>query len=141
MGDVEAVALSRSRALAAASGWCSQPLPILVAQSIRLVVSELVTNALRHAGEAGPITVTIWLTPHKNLAVLVKDGSPEPPILSQPYDDGTAGRGLAVVAAETISWSWRAENRGGKTVSATIALPGSATARRATPASQQALTS
>ncbi|MFF7637350.1 ATP-binding protein [Kitasatospora sp. NPDC008050] len=130
-GDTAAVAESRRRAVADARAWCPESLPDDIVDSIRRVVSELVTNALRHASSAGPITVSVWPTPGGNFAVAVTDGSPVVPTPCDPYDGGTAGRGLAIVAAESLSWTWKHADAG-KVVSATIALPGSAaTARRA----------
>lgn len=123
-GDMLAVGDARRRAVTAARTWCPAPLPDDIADAIRRVVSELVTNALRHAGDHGSITFSLWLTPRGNLAVTVTDGSPDPPTPRDPYDDGTAGRGLAVVAADTISWGWRLHDPG-KVVTATMRLPGS----------------
>ncbi|WP_280725137.1 ATP-binding protein [Kitasatospora sp. MAA4] len=129
-GDTEAVAESRRRAVAAARAWCPEALPDDTADAIRRVISELVTNAIRHAGGAGPILASVWRTPGGNLAVAVEDGSRVAPTPCDPYDDGTAGRGLAIVDAESITWTWRHAGAG-KIVSATIGLPGSAaTARR-----------
>jgi anti-sigma regulatory factor (Ser/Thr protein kinase) len=121
------VAQARRRAVTAAGCWCPEPLPDSYADTIRRVVSELVTNAIRHAGQAGPINISLCATAKGNLLVAVEDGSAEPPIPRDPYDGG--GYGLAVVAAEAITWGWRPHGRG-KTVMATIALPHSKTRPR-----------
>lgn len=130
-GDLLAVGEARQRAVAAARTWCPEPVPEETEDAIRCVVSELVTNALQHAGDAGPITVSLWPTPRGNLAITVTDGNPMPPTPRKPYDNGTAGRGLAVVAASAISWSWSPKGSG-KAVTATIRIPTSATATRQT---------
>ncbi|MFE0460317.1 ATP-binding protein [Kitasatospora sp. NPDC058965] len=127
--DPAAVSTARRRALAAVESWGTN-VPTHVADTIRGVVSELVTNAVIHAGKAGPITLVVWRTPRGNLAVVVRDGSPEPPVLGDAYDNGQHGHGLALVAVETIAWGSRPE-AGGKAVFATIALPGATTHRTA----------
>jgi anti-sigma regulatory factor (Ser/Thr protein kinase) len=123
------VAEARRRAVADARRWCPEPLPDDYADTIRRVVSELVTNAIRHAGEGGPISISLCATTKGNLIVEVTDGSPEPPTPRDPYGDG--GYGLAVVAAEAIAWYWRPSGKG-KAVGATIALPHSRTRSRRT---------
>ncbi|MDH6134272.1 anti-sigma regulatory factor (Ser/Thr protein kinase) [Kitasatospora sp. MAA4] len=120
---------ARRRAVAAVADWCPGDLPAEYADTIRRVVSELVTNAIRHAGQAGPITIAVWVTPNNNLAIVVHDSSPNPPQQREPYDDGRSGHGLTVVAAETITWNWRPEGKG-KSVCATVALPHSLTRPR-----------
>ncbi|MDH6127961.1 ATP-binding protein [Kitasatospora sp. GP82] len=121
--DPASVAPARRRAVAAVRSWCPEELPDHTVAAIERVVSELVTNAIRHAGDAGPITAHLWPTPRGNIAVVVRDGSPTPPTRRDPYNDGTSGYGLAVVASETIAWGWRPHGEG-KAVYATIALPG-----------------
>jgi anti-sigma regulatory factor (Ser/Thr protein kinase) len=128
--DPAAVSAARRRALAEVESWGSD-VPPQVADTIRGVVTELVTNAVIHAGQAGPITVDVWRTPRGNLAVVVCDGSPKPPVLGDVYDSGQHGHGLALVAAETIAWGSRPV-AGGKAVFATIALPGAKDATRRT---------
>ncbi len=114
-------AIGRSRRLAVCLVRRWMPgLPDEYLDQIRQVVGELVANAVQHAG--GRITVDLWLTARGNLAVAVADPSPAPPVPREPYDDGTRGRGLHVVADQTITWSWRPE-QGGKVVRATVALP------------------
>ncbi|MFB7474556.1 ATP-binding protein [Kitasatospora sp. NPDC056184] len=127
--EAASVAEARRRAVAAARVWCPEPLPDDYADTIRRVISELVTNAVRHAGTAGPITVSLCPTRKGNLIVAVTDSSPTPPTPRGPYNDGTSGYGLAVVAAEAITWRWKPEGKG-KVVSATIALPHSKTRPR-----------
>jgi anti-anti-sigma factor len=76
-----------------------------------VVVSELVTNAVRHAGTM--ITLVLSLRGH-NLLVSVEDGSPDPPRLAPAADpdDPAAGRGLAIVDEMTTRWGWRPTGSG-----------------------------
>ena len=73
-----------------------------------LGVSELVTNALLHAGD--PIVVRVRGTA-SHPRVEVSDGSHQPPVLSVPapaheFDDlmATFGRGLSIVARCSVAW-------------------------------------
>ncbi|MEU4829346.1 ATP-binding protein [Streptosporangium sp. NPDC023615] len=86
-----------------------------------LVVSELVTNAVRYAlcpasqTEAMPITlVLLRLSPHVLLAVT--DPSDEVPRPKEPDFVSENGRGLYIVETYSQGWGWDHLNRGGKAV-------------------------
>lgn len=87
------------------------------AETVVLVVSELVTNALRHGGGA----CTLQLTAHPDsIEVAVHDHSPQPPRMRTPdLNDGTGGFGWPMVSrlARTTTVTCRAD---GKTVSALL---------------------
>ncbi|GAB2701608.1 ATP-binding protein [Kitasatospora kifunensis] len=121
LADLAEVGPTRRLAVGLVREWVPD-VPDEATESVRRVVGELVTNAIQHGG--GNITVHMWITPGHNVAIVVCDGSPALPTPREPYDDGTRGRGLAVVQAETLSLTWSPE-KGGKTVRATIALPSS----------------
>lgn len=85
-----------------------------------LVVSELVTNAIRHLGRHGaygerPITLTlVRRTPHVLLAVSdPSDGVPTP---KEPDFVSEHGRGLYIVETYSDRWGWNPLARGGKAV-------------------------
>jgi anti-sigma regulatory factor (Ser/Thr protein kinase) len=80
-------------------------LPHLV-EDVRLVVSELATNAVTHAGT--PFTVVLLADAHRVL-LTVQDGSPSPPfqVATQALDMG--GRGLFIV--NMVSRQWGVEIR------------------------------
>ncbi|QES24986.1 ATP-binding protein [Streptomyces venezuelae] len=64
--------------------------------SVLLVVSELVTNAIRHAG--GSFTLRVMLSAHC-VEVAVSDSDPTPPRARVPdLLDGTGGFGSGIVA-------------------------------------------
>ncbi len=72
-----------------------------ISDELALVVSELVTNAVRHASP--PVELEIEVSPDEVL-VAVDDGSPGRPTSRAPADDAEGGRGLAMVdilSAET----------------------------------------
>ncbi len=88
-----------------------------------LLVSELVTNALRHA--TGPIGVRLVrhpASPDGILRVEVSDPLPDPPRerVARPEDED--GRGLGLVASSARRWGTRPGDVG-KTVWFELALP------------------
>lgn len=91
-----------------------------------LLVSELVTNSLRHA--SGPIGVRLVRPagPLGTLLVEVSDPLPDPPLARVAAPDDEGGRGLQLVARSSRSWGTRPGRTGstGKTVWFELALPG-----------------
>ncbi|WP_230884066.1 ATP-binding protein [Planomonospora sp. ID82291] len=85
-----------------------------------LVVSELVTNAVRYAlcpsGRSdAPITLMLLrLSPHVLLAVA--DPSDTPPTPKEPDFVSENGRGLYIVETYSRYWGWDHLDRGGKAV-------------------------
>jgi anti-sigma regulatory factor (Ser/Thr protein kinase) len=91
---------------------------------IELVVSELVTNAVR----AGAQTVQISLNlHHRELEVQVADDGPGWPRLVQPTEREPHGRGLLLVDALADQWHAERLAGGGKRVIVTVGLPVGAT--------------
>ncbi|WP_235033017.1 ATP-binding protein [Streptomyces sp. WAC05374] len=108
----------------------SWSLPSLV-PDMTLVVSELVTNAVRHAlvPPAPPLEHPVWLGLFRYPGVVVcavSDPSSTPPCPRDAGDAEQSGRGLALVGALSQSWSWEQAPLQGKTVWATLALPADA---------------
>ncbi|MET7514357.1 ATP-binding protein [Streptomyces sp. NPDC005480] len=88
-----------------------------------LLVSELVTNALRHA--SGPIGVRLLRSaePAHTLRVEVSDPLPDPPLERVAGPDEESGRGLQLVAGSARRWGTRPGDAG-KTVWFELSLPG-----------------
>ncbi|GAQ61258.1 MULTISPECIES: ATP-binding protein [Streptomyces] len=88
-----------------------------------LLVSELVTNALRHA--TGPIGVRLVRPsgPSGALLVEVSDPLPDPPRERAADVDDESGRGLRLVACSSRAWGTR-PGEAGKTVWFELAVPG-----------------
>ena len=85
-----------------------------------LVLSELVTNALRAGGTS--VTVQLQLWPGR-LRVAVTDSAPGRPHLRHPGLRETSGRGLQVVATLADDWGvTELDPAGGKQVWAELAL-------------------
>lgn len=122
----ESARTARDFTIATLRGWY---LDTLIPDTV-LVVSELVTNAIRHgtacpAGNADDARVELsWCCLAGRLICMVTDRSVRPPVL-EPADPGAeSGRGLQVVHALTIAWGWTALSTQGKTVWAAFPLPG-----------------
>ncbi|MEV7443953.1 ATP-binding protein [Streptomyces sp. NPDC091204] len=93
-----------------------RPLPAETADTVVLVVSELVTNALRHAGG----TFALDLTAHPDsIEVAVHDTSPQTPRMRTPdLNGGTGGFGWPMVNRLARATSVTRRPSGGKTVRA-----------------------
>jgi anti-sigma regulatory factor (Ser/Thr protein kinase) len=95
------------------------PIAAEAADTVILVVSELVTNALRHGGG----TCTLELTAHPDgIEVAVHDHSPQTPRMRTPdLNGGTGGFGWPMVNRLAQATSVTSQAAGGKTVSALLA--------------------
>ncbi|MFF8591091.1 ATP-binding protein [Streptomyces sp. NPDC015220] len=94
-----------------------------VGDTAALLVSELVTNSLRHA--TGPIGLRLVRPaglPHV-LLVEVSDPLPDPPRERPARPGDESGRGLQLVASSSRRWGTRPDG-GGKTVWFELAVPG-----------------
>lgn len=98
-----------------------------VADTIRLVVSELISNAVIHG--AGPVTVVLHHRPGR-LVIVVSDRDQQAPVASCAAEGDESGRGLALVAHFAVRSGWEPLAHG-KRVWAEIELPKPAPAIRA----------
>ncbi|MFB7939749.1 SpoIIE family protein phosphatase [Streptomyces sp. NPDC056049] len=90
------------------------------ADTVLLVVSELVTNAVAHT--QGEVRLGLTLTGDR-LRVAVNDASPRTPVKTENVDwEATGGRGLLLVAAMSAAWG-SVPFSGGKQVWCDITLP------------------
>lgn len=68
-----------------------------------LVVSELVTNAYRHAAGSGGFELEV-VGRTDGVWIALADGSAIRPVVEELSPDGTTGRGMALVAALAADW-------------------------------------
>jgi hypothetical protein len=94
-------------------------------EDAQVIVSELLANAIRHAGpgqpgrhpRAGATVPGLWLLRQADgLMCVVTDPSDLPPALKQPGDTSECGRGLYVVHALSDLWGWTLVREHGKAV-------------------------
>lgn len=79
-----------------------------LSESIELVVSELVTNAVRASqGQAWPPVIRLWLLSDRSrVLVLVWDDSRLCPVRIHADEETEGGRGLLLVEAMSEQWNW-----------------------------------
>ncbi|KUN32924.1 hypothetical protein AQJ30_35985 [Streptomyces longwoodensis] len=116
--DPGAVRTARAAVRGQLRGWGLEPVSDVAA----LLVSELVTNSLRHA--TGPIGVRLVRPAGIGgvLLVEVSDPLPELPREREARPDDESGRGLQLVASSSRRWGSR-PGIDGKTVWFELALP------------------
>jgi anti-sigma regulatory factor (Ser/Thr protein kinase) len=106
-------------------GW---QVPEAVAGDALLIVSELVTNAYRHAGDASGEAVEtcnllMWLTTGW-LTVAVQDWNAKLPVPRSAHSDAEQGRGLLLVEQLSVKWGYSIPSpHPGKIVWARLAIP------------------
>lgn len=96
----------------------AQAIPAGTVDAVLLAVSELVTNAVRHA--PGPYTLEISIGDHA-VCIAVTDTSPVMPVPRAPQFDGTGGLGMHMLEALAGHVNV-APHQGGKTVSVDVAV-------------------
>jgi anti-sigma regulatory factor (Ser/Thr protein kinase) len=96
-----------------ARAQCAGHTPPTLVEDVELVVSELVTNAMRHG--RGQITMHLEVAPDR-VVVGVRDQGAGQPSPREPDATDANGRGLALVAILATKWGVRPEPGGGKVV-------------------------
>lgn len=121
----EDVGVCRDRVVALVRRW-QEHLDEDCLEAIRLVVSEVVTNAVVHAAPAAPadsrrtqLTVTVAARSSVVL-VVVQDASEEAPAPRRVGPDAEGGRGMSLVEALSLDHGWIALAKG-KVVWVTLA--------------------
>jgi anti-sigma regulatory factor (Ser/Thr protein kinase) len=88
-------------------------------EDVELLVSELVTNALRVTQameQASPIRLWV-LSDKRQILIMVWDGNQRPPVRIEATDEAEGGRGLLLVETLSEQWGWYpAKDIGGKWV-------------------------
>lgn len=87
--------------------------------TVALLVSELVTNSVVHAGTRMEITLDDL---GQSVRLCVKDADSRPPVPRRPVSDSlSTGRGLTLIAALSLSWGVE-RLPGGKRVCCDVAV-------------------
>lgn len=73
------------------------------AEVAELLVSEIVTNAVRYVGAREALRLDV-AAHSERIRVAVSDGSPLRPVLKAVHDDDETGRGMQLVAALALEW-------------------------------------
>jgi anti-sigma regulatory factor (Ser/Thr protein kinase) len=83
-----------------------------LSEDVELLVSELVTNAVRVSQSMKNIaSVRLWLRSDKQrVLILVWDGNPRPPVRIDAAEDAESGRGLMLVETIGEQWNWYRPN-------------------------------
>ena len=98
--------------------WGLEPL----CDDAQLVVSELVSNAFRHAPDTDSFELEL-VRRHDGVRIALADGSSVRPLIAELTDDQPSGRGMAIV--EALATAWGAEDHhGGKRVWVDLDLDG-----------------
>jgi anti-sigma regulatory factor (Ser/Thr protein kinase) len=95
--------------------------PATVVDRAALMVSELATNAFRHASTSFTVSVQQL---GAAVRVEVTDSGGGEPVLRHPSPTEAGGRGLQIVMALALQWGVEAHDGAGKTVWFTLALGG-----------------
>ncbi|MGN9906408.1 ATP-binding protein [Phytohabitans sp. LJ34] len=102
---VEAARLARQLVATACARWRRDELT----ESAHIAVTELVNNAVVHAGT--PITVEVTLHGDE-LHIAVHDRSTQPPQPRVAAPTSYGGRGLALLDSLSARWGWRPKQDG-----------------------------
>ncbi|MFE3070874.1 ATP-binding protein [Streptomyces sp. NPDC059247] len=89
-----------------------------------LVLTELLTNAVRHAGVRGREIETRFLRAGGVLRVEVHDASEKKPLTALQADSAEGGRGLPLIEALSAAWGTSERNGPGKSVWAELPVDG-----------------
>jgi len=118
-----AIGIARALADLALRQW---GIPRSMGSDVRLIVTELVTNVIRHSDtppqSIGLLEVVLDLLPDSAVRVMVWDANTQPPILRNASADAESGRGLLLVEALSACWGSYPAAGGGKVVWAQIPL-------------------
>lgn len=112
--DLAAMAAARAQVTEVAAAW-----GFPAVDELEVVMSELLTNAILHAGSAAHVQCS--MDSAGAVAIAVTDAAPGPLAPQQVGEHATHGRGLAIVDAFSEQWGTIDRSDHGKTVWARLA--------------------
>lgn len=90
-----------------------------LSESVELLISELITNAIKASQSAErilPVCLSL-LSDGQRVLIQVWDANPQPPVRVDANDDAESGRGLLLVETLSEQWDWYVpQDMGGKVV-------------------------
>jgi CheY-like chemotaxis protein len=107
--DVQSAGEARRMVRRALDGWCDDDR----LHDVALCVSELVTNAVVHAGSEPRVLVHVRPTV---IHVEISDDSDAPPVEREAGPEDLSGRGVSILGTLADRWGARRRSGGGKTV-------------------------
>jgi anti-sigma regulatory factor (Ser/Thr protein kinase) len=95
-----------------------------IADTVKLIVSEMTTNAVRASAVAQPAETAqpprmrLWLTRDRHdILIQVWDGDQRRPACQDPEPDAESGRGLLLIEALSAQWGcWSRDGQDGKII-------------------------
>lgn len=112
--DPEEVGRARRWARSRLAGFGLEPDGSLV-ETLVLLVSELVTNAVVHTGRPAVLRMFLsgrLVTGRRTVRIEVADTSSSPPLRRRAEGEATGGRGLELVGGLADRWGWLQEGTG-----------------------------
>ena len=91
----------------------SRAVPEPVVETVQLLTSEVVTNAIVHAGSGPRLTVSLA---YSKVRVAVADQCGGRPVRRLPPVDAPSGRGMVIVDELAAAWGVEPDDTGGKQV-------------------------
>jgi anti-sigma regulatory factor (Ser/Thr protein kinase) len=92
-------------------------------EEAQLVMSELLTNAVKASAGLTTIQIRLVVIEGTSLLIEVRDCNPEPPILKDAAGDNEGGRGLMIVDALCERWGYYHPTHRRKVVWAELLIP------------------
>jgi anti-sigma regulatory factor (Ser/Thr protein kinase) len=89
----------------------------------QLVMSELLTNAVKASAEFTTIQIRLAVLGDTSLLIEIRDCNPAPPVLKDASADNESGRGLMIVDALCERWGYYHPAHGSKAVWAELLIP------------------
>ncbi|WP_372595363.1 ATP-binding protein [Actinotalea sp.] len=111
-GHRQSVAVGRHWVVGCASG---HGLNGVLGQILELLSSELLTNAVLHGADGGPVALALTVD-STSVRVSVSDGAASAPVVLHSAPSDLNGRGMAIVEAMSQRWGVENHAEGGKTV-------------------------
>jgi anti-sigma regulatory factor (Ser/Thr protein kinase) len=107
---------SAAAARALARAWCHSAGDDRDGTTLELLLSEAVTNAVRHAATSPRdlITVDVVLTPGATVASVTDHGPAFAPATPAPVDGRTGGFGLHIIAEMSLTWAVERHSSGNR---------------------------